>query len=423
MIRFPRHRRFSRAFAALLCAGALSLTPRAQAQNSFGTIAVHPVAQSVRTAFSADSLHQWVRQLSGDLGVVLDGRPAHIAHRTAGTADYDLPVAYTRALFERWGYEVTVENAGAPWLTTNVVAVRRGTEPGEVLLTAHLDAKSQVCPGADDNASGCAVVLEAARVMRHHTFRHTLRFVLFGGEERGLLGSRAYAEQHEEDSIRAVVNCDMLLWDGNGNMNMQIHRMPNEGGQRSTDLAEYITAVDVAYNTDVICVAPLGNIGASDHASFWDRGNAAVLLIEEYGLDFNPYYHSDRDSWMWNASFDNLLFFNASAELALLSVTHLARPAATSGVEASAARSFAVEAVSPQPVRDHASVRFAVERAGAVRVRMIDLLGREVAVLADGVLEAGSHVVNFARGGLPPGAYVVLLEAGTRVASRTILID
>ncbi len=89
----------------------------------------------------------------------------------------------------------------------NVVAEIPGSDPALkdsiVLIGAHLDSWNPGT-GAQDNGTGVATVLEAARAIKAlpHPPRRTLRFVLFGGEEEGLLGSTAYARAHRPDLAR-----------------------------------------------------------------------------------------------------------------------------------------------------------------------------------------------------------------------------
>ena len=80
----------------------------------------------------------------------------------------------------------------------NVIASREGSgqnERRQVLVTAHLDSINHQdgpagdAPGADDNASGSAGVMEMARVLKDHPSIDDVKFILFGGEEQGLLGS------------------------------------------------------------------------------------------------------------------------------------------------------------------------------------------------------------------------------------------
>src|SRR6185295_12315510 len=95
----------------------------------------------------------------------------------------------------------------------NTVAEIRGSEkPGEVvILGAHLDSWD-LGTGTTDNGTGSMVVLEAARAIAQSGLKpkRTIRFILFSGEEQGLLGSRAYAESHAAtaDSIQAVLVLD-----------------------------------------------------------------------------------------------------------------------------------------------------------------------------------------------------------------------
>src|SRR5206468_2862712 len=101
--------------------------------------------------------------------------------------------------------ELDVRNRiGGPWQAQNVVAEIRGSEkPGEiVLLGAHLDSWD-LGTGAQDNGVNCALVVEVARALAAGPRpKRTIRFVLFTGEENGLLGSRGYVAAHEAEMDR-----------------------------------------------------------------------------------------------------------------------------------------------------------------------------------------------------------------------------
>lgn len=90
----------------------------------------------------------------------------------------------------------------------NVTALVPGQTPEAIVVFAHLD--SVWSPGADDNASGVAAVLELARVFSATPARATYAFVAFGGEEEGLWGSRAWVRQH----IRPSGKGSVLVADG-----------------------------------------------------------------------------------------------------------------------------------------------------------------------------------------------------------------
>jgi hypothetical protein len=80
-----------------------------------------------------------------------------------------------------------------------------------ILLMAHYDTV-MLTPSADDNSAGVAAVLSAAKIMSQYSFNHEIRFLLISGEEQGLLGSTAYAQNSYEtcDSIVTVINLDMI---------------------------------------------------------------------------------------------------------------------------------------------------------------------------------------------------------------------
>ena len=111
--------------------------------------------------------------------------------------------------------EARVQNqlGKSPVQQWNTVAEIQGTErPGQVvILGAHLDSWD-LGTGTTDNGTGSMVVLETARAIARSGLKpkRTIRFILFSGEEEGLLGSRAYAAQHakEADSIQAVLVLD-----------------------------------------------------------------------------------------------------------------------------------------------------------------------------------------------------------------------
>eukprot|EP01043_Picozoa_sp_COSAG02_P054699 COSAG02_NODE_6233_length_3709_cov_65.198892_4_plen_346_part_00 len=140
----------------------------------------------------------------------------------AGDNGLNQAAAFAEAELLALGFEVT----RMPFredMTAQIIATRRGTEePDEIVVVgAHFDSRgtmstspTQRAPGADDNASGSASVLEFARVIAETgaSFRKTLKLCLFTGEEQGLIGSRALASQYAEDgeNIIAMFNADMI---------------------------------------------------------------------------------------------------------------------------------------------------------------------------------------------------------------------
>jgi hypothetical protein len=187
---------------------------------------------------------------------------------------------------------------------TNVVAELPGVGPGSdhvYILCAHYDSISadpyNAAPGADDNGSGTAAVLEAARILCQHTFSRTLRFVHFAGEEQGTIGSSHYAGQVSErgELIEGVINLDMIAYESvppNDHI-VEIHAGTNPA---SIALAEAVIDNILEYG---LALAPqkitVGATSRSDHSSFWSYGYPAILGVEDL-QDANPNYHSTNDT-------------------------------------------------------------------------------------------------------------------------------
>jgi hypothetical protein len=191
-----------------------------------------------------------------------------------------------RARLESLGYGTRTESvAVGSRKSQNVVADLPGTATGArelVVVVAHLDSVNHLegpsgsAPGADDNASGAAGLLEMARVLGQHGGRHDLRLVLFGGEEQGLFGSRHHVARLAADDarrIRAVVNMDMI-----GTTNTPTPTVLLEGSATSQALLDGLAEAAAAHTT--LSVQTSLNPFNSDHVPFLDAGIPAVLTIE-----------------------------------------------------------------------------------------------------------------------------------------------
>ena len=192
--------------------------------------------------------------------------------------------------------EVMVE--GSP--SWNVIAEREGHATGErgvVLVTAHLDSininggPAAPAPGADDNGSGSAGLIEISRAFRDHRGEHDLRFILFGGEEEGLFGSKRYVADlpdEERSRILAVVNMDMI-----GVLNAPTRSVLIEGAPLSQRVIDSLGEAAVTYTQ--LAVETSLRPFASDHLPFIKAEIPAVLTIE--GADStNGNVHSAADT-------------------------------------------------------------------------------------------------------------------------------
>ena len=172
----------------------------------------------------------------------------------------------------------------------NTVAEIRGSEkPGEVvILGAHLDSWD-LGTGTTDNGTGSMVVLEAARAIAQSGLhpKRTIRFILFSGEEEGLLGSAAYAAQHAAtaDSIQAV----LVLDNGTGMVTGQALQGRSQDSQLWTDLLAPVGSLGAKNVRDA-------NKGGTDHLSFIPYGVPGWNFDQE-GRGYNHTHHSQVDTY------------------------------------------------------------------------------------------------------------------------------
>ena len=248
----------------------------------------------------------WIRALvDGVSRAPYEADLAHLASyptRHSTSDSYRQAAAWVGRQFEDMGYEVRTQAITIDGRASlNVIADRPGQRSGGrevVLATAHLDSVNHdggggpnvPAPGADDNASGSAGVLQLARSLRAHPAAEDRRLILFGGEEQNLLGSRDYVtglSTAERARIRAVVNMDMI-----GCLNRAPASVLLEGAAVSQTVIDGLAQAAATYTGLVVETSqqPWG----SDHVPFIEADLPAMLTIE--GADqANKNEHSERD--------------------------------------------------------------------------------------------------------------------------------
>lgn len=239
--------------------------------------------------------------------------------RGSGTAGNDSAAAYAAARFRSLGldslglagylqpFQVRPPRGhaadphaalqGEPRRTQNIVAMLPGSDAAlrdqYIVIGAHIDhlgrgtegaldpdAGSAIRNGADDNASGTAAVLELARIFSRRPAARSLVFVLFSGEELGLLGSSHFvnAPPLPLDRATAMVNFDMVgrLRDG---------KLIVYGVETA---AEMRAIVDAANADSALAIHGVGDgYGPSDHASFYGKGIPVLHLFTDLHDDYH----------------------------------------------------------------------------------------------------------------------------------------
>lgn len=182
--------------------------------------------------------------------------------------------------------------------SSNVIATIPGrVSPAQIVIVgAHYDSYAPrvyltTAPGADDNASGAAGVMEIARVLSGQPFECTIRLIAFGAEENNFDGSRvhAVAARARGDAIVAMLNMDMIGYVDRAPEDLDVTANTASAwlADRFVETAKTYTGVPILKLVD-----PTSRF--SDHVSFWDQGYAAVEIIEDDHVP-NPYYHTVND--------------------------------------------------------------------------------------------------------------------------------
>lgn len=181
----------------------------------------------------------------------------------------------------------------------NVIATLPGTSLPEeqILVTAHYDSRGG--PGASDNGSGTVAVMELARVLSRHTFARTLVFVLFSGEEYGLLGSQAEAEKAKREgaSIVAALNADIIANESPAGGEQFIDVYAGAAADSvSAALGQVVRSTVERYTPLRVNVKQAVDRRGrgSDHEPYQERGFPAVRFVTPY--EFVPDQHTPRDT-------------------------------------------------------------------------------------------------------------------------------
>ena len=182
----------------------------------------------------------------------------------------------------------------------NVIGIQRGTLYPDtyVVCGSHFDSFSYeammgggTAPGADDNATGVASVLESARIMTQYEFEYSIIYCAYGCEEMGLYGSEAYASRCQQQGMDIIgyFNNDM-----NGYLyGDQIHIdciYPNA----VEPIGTYYMNVGSVYYPELPIRHVNFNQGDSDHTSFNNHGYMGIYPFEDYE-HYSPYIHTPND--------------------------------------------------------------------------------------------------------------------------------
>jgi len=267
----------------------IALPLLSSAQVGYSTYVDSVVGQT-----DTSNLKLLVRQLSGDTAVLINGQPHTFTTRYAYNPQNELAEDFIAAKFTEYGYTPEIQSFRND-TGQNIIA----TKPGllypykYLIISGHYDshafADPNFAPGADDNASGTAAMLEAARLLKDVPTDYSIRFIAFDMEEMGLWGSFYYAQQAAlaDMDIVGVINLDMLGYNSDSDYTYDLCTEDNNS-QLTLDVE-----LSAAYYFPWL-ITHKDNCNGSDQYAFWASDYPAIGMIEAHS-NFNPDYHTVDD--------------------------------------------------------------------------------------------------------------------------------
>lgn len=391
----------------------MMLTGSLRAQNP-------DVLESLLPQINADSLHQTVLDLQnfGSRYALREGGNREVAeYLVQRLNNYGIPAAidsfykegynWLTGFYERWFY--------------NVKGVLSATEPMDdsiVIVGAHLDAISydhqtfsllEAAPGADDNASGVAVMMELARICHENglQFHRDIHFMAYDGEELGLFGGYYDAETLAAagEKVAVMLNNDMVSFQPDDNWRLTLHWYNNalDVVSRAADICAQYTDIE----PNIPSSSQNGDAAASDSYAYFQSDFRAVFAIE---YTFSTSYHTDHDV----ADSNNYAYHADVARYNMAMLAAYAELASGVGVEEHSQQTFSMH-LSPNPVSDKATLLYSLENKSSVDITVFDLTGRIMLHQSENGQPAGAYNTELDFSNLPVGVYLCQLRTSQGV--------
>ena len=261
-----------------------------------------------------------------------------------------------------------------------------------------------MAPGADDNASGVAVMIELARICHANNlhFRRDIHFMAYDGEELGLYGSYADAQKRSQagDKIAIMLNNDMVSFQPDDNWRVTLHWYDNalDIVNRAAELCAQYTNIDPMIPSSA---AENEESEYSDSYAYYQWGYRAVFAIE---YTFSTSYHTEHDV----ADSNNYAYHADIARYNMAMLMDYAE--STSDVSINEHTVASTVKVYPNPVCNTATVQLWLEEDSPVGITVLDMTGRKVLYLPETMHTAGISHATIDFSSLPSGLYLCQLR-------------
>lgn len=291
-----------------------------------------------------------------------------------------------------------------------------------VVVGAHLDAIAlsnygafEIAPGADDNASGVAVMIELARICHANNlqFRRNIHFMAYDAEEFGLWGSDHDAQARNEvgEKIALMMNNDMVSYQPDDNWRIQFRWYDN-----AVDVVNRASSICEQYTNLTPYVAPEAEnwelATRSDSYSYYRAGYRAIFAHE---YTFSTSYHTDHDL----ADSNNYPYLAEVTRYNMAMLTAFANP--TSGVGVNEYPAALVAHVYPNPVANTLTVQYQLDKESPVSITVLDLTGRTVLSQPEALQSAGINHTSLDFTSLPIGMYLCQIRTAKGVETIKVV--
>lgn len=331
--------------------------------------------------------------------------------RIGSTAEY-----YTRnwliAQYENWGYtHVETQNVYASGqVGQNIIVTKTGTTfPDEfIVVTGHYD--TIFGPGANDNGSGTAVILEMARILQNIPTEYSIKFIHFTAEELGLIGSKQYVENivvPQNLNIKLVLNIDQVGGVANQVNNTitcekDVEWPTSNDDESATATSQLATSMELYSNLQT----HISHAYGSDYVPFQEKG---FVITGLYEFNESPYPHSPQDT-LENMDPDFVYQVTKGALGALCFFAKAYEEMSTNELQNKAIT------VYPNPTSQFVNVK--LPQAESMEFKIIDLDGK---LHLQGIISNKNHKINLKN--LKSGVYILNLNNQNQSFSQKIIIN
>ncbi len=232
--------------------------------------------------FSRDKALEHLRYIAETVGPRPLGSPqekAALTYFAEKLAEYGCEVEWQAVIHGSGEVGETALNTAS----FNVIGRLPGEDQREIIIGAHIDSATPEIPGANDDGSGVATILELARILSQESHAATIVFVAFCGEESGLIGSKAFVEHYPLENVALMLQLDMvsndsplMLW-----IDTQKLQTPEWLVRTAIDTFHSLGYRNIDYPTFFQSMNNAFGGAGSDHQPFMEKGIPAIAFVSD----------------------------------------------------------------------------------------------------------------------------------------------